>query len=241
MRVVTWNVLHRVHAINWKEAAADAFADEGTRIAAITARIDAWLGAGVDVVALQEASGDQLASVRMLPGVTVVEHTYPRVPRLRHHAMSVDHGLRDVHEHLVVIALGDARKTESRTFDKDPGKGFLAVDVGGVRIVCTHVSFGPKGLAQAAALVDASPIGSVVLGDFNAPRSAVKIAFGDAFAITDVEGQRPTRRGSAERAGWTIDHVLVHGGSIVTATVHDGGGLSDHEPVEAEVAFTERR
>lgn len=234
MRVVTWNVLHRVHAINWKEAAADVFADEATRIANITARIDGFFAAGVDVVALQEASGDQLAAVRQLPGVTVVDHTYPRVPRLRHGG---DHGLRDVHEHLVVIARGDARKLEARTFERDPGKGFLAVDVDGVRVVCTHVSFGPKGIAQAAVLVEASPRGSVVLGDFNAPRAAVKVAFGDAFAMGDLEGQRPTRRGSAERAGWTIDHVLVHGGRVVTATVHDGGGLSDHEPVEAEVAI----
>ena len=80
MRVATWNVLHRIHAVNWREPVVVLQPDEPARIAEITRRIVAL---DADVVCLQEVSGDQLAAlVLALPAATILSHRYPRVPRL---------------------------------------------------------------------------------------------------------------------------------------------------------------
>jgi hypothetical protein len=88
MRIATWNVLHRIHAENWRETVPDVFPDEAVRIAAITARIEALLSESdvVDdvVFCLQEVSGDQLASLRTaLPAMQVCAFIHPRVPSLK--------------------------------------------------------------------------------------------------------------------------------------------------------------
>jgi hypothetical protein len=92
--VATWNVLHRVHAENWGEVVAGRWPDESERITAVTA----WLaGRAEQVIALQEVSGDQLASLRSgLASRTVHAFRYPRVPGLRRGACQ----LRDPGEYL---------------------------------------------------------------------------------------------------------------------------------------------
>src|SRR4051812_35857389 len=144
--VATWNVLHRVHAENYGEEVAARWPDESRRIAAVTAKLAAR---GEDVIALQEVSGDQLASLRAaLPGSMVHALRYPRVPAIRRG----ERRLRDVTEHLVVLARG--RTVAGQAFDGDPGKGFIAVRTDAALVVSTHVGFGAAGTAQLARLAE---------------------------------------------------------------------------------------
>lgn len=239
LRVLTWNVLHRIHAVNWGEAPVAAFPDERDRIAGIADAIAQWLATDVDAVCLQEVSGDQLAAVRRAldPGAHVFEHTYPRIPRLRRGGAPV---LDDPTEHLVVIAKSPhARVREASTFDSDPGKGLLAVDLDDdVTLVCTHVSFGDRRAAQlerVARVARGAPGSAIVVGDFNATADVVARALGGDVAISDLSGQPPTRVPDENHLdGQTIDHVVIFGGSVASSTVLDAARLSDHRPVLAE-------
>ena len=237
--MTTWNVLHRVHAVNWKEVPALAFPDERRRIEGISARVARWLSADSDAICLQEVSGDQLASLRAIAGTSVLvfTHTYPRVPRVRG-PPPLD--LDDPREHLVTLVRGlSARHLESMTFDTDPGKGLLAVELGsGVILINTHVSFGARGGAQLAAisaLAQGREGCAIIVGDFNALADEVCSGLGEPFAISDLVGQEPTRVAAEGHGGRTIDHVVVMGGTVAAASVGDGEGLSDHQPVTATV------
>ncbi|MDB4940809.1 MAG: Endonuclease/exonuclease/phosphatase [Labilithrix sp.] len=238
LRVVTWNVLHRVHAENWEEPCARQFPDEAVRIAGITSRVVGFLAAGVDAVCLQEVSGDQLASLRAaLPaGADLFEHQYPRLPRLRRTPCGTT--LTDANEHLVTIArTAGAAKVGSRTFDKDPGKGLLVVELAaGIHLVCTHLSYGGrKGvqLAEIAAAAERASVAAIVVGDTNAPAAAVHAALGPAWVVSKLTAV--TRVNDGPRGGSIIDHVLVRGGVLEEAGTGDGGGLSDHVPVLATI------
>jgi endonuclease/exonuclease/phosphatase family metal-dependent hydrolase len=238
LRVATWNVLHRVHGVNWSEAPIAAFPDERERIAEIARTVARWLAEGASVVCLQEVSGDQLAAVRSALGADdrVLSHCYPRVPRVRGAEPSP---LVDASEHLVTVArVPSAVRADARTFD-DPGKGLLAADVDGVALVNTHVSFGDRGapqLARLAALAREARAGAIVLGDFNAPADVVRAALGGPV-LADVSGQGPTRIATAEHPGKVIDHVAVFRGRPERASILDVGGLSDHRPVVVDVVF----
>ncbi len=231
LRVTTWNVLHRVHAVNWKEAPVETYPDERVRTAAITAVVARWLEAEGSVVCLQEVSGDQLASLREL-GHSVHVHTYPRVPAIRGEGLA---DLDDRTEQLVTITNGPSTKLTAHTFDSDPGKGLLAVTAFGVTVVNTHVSAGERRNAQLAALETlARGAGHVVvLGDFNAPVDVVRAGLGSPV----ITSEGPTRIATHEHPAKTIDHVAVLGGTLVSSAVLDGAGLSDHHPVTADVRF----
>jgi hypothetical protein len=237
LRVVTWNVLHRVHGVNWKEPQIAAFPEERVRSLGIADRVSAWLAAGVSAVCLQEVSGDQLAVLRERVGeVEIFEHRYPRLPRIRGGGGPV---LVDASEHLVTLTRtsASAGAVTSHTFAEDPGKGMIVVEIAGALLVNTHVSFGGNGelqlgrLAEAARDVDHA----VIVGDFNAPAAALQRAFGTSFVLSELGAA--TRVATLEHSGRTIDHVAVRGGKIVMARVEEGGGLSDHEPVFAEIAL----
>jgi endonuclease/exonuclease/phosphatase family metal-dependent hydrolase len=241
LRVTTWNVLHRVHAMNWHEAPVATFPDERERTAAIATLVGEWFADGVDAVCLQEVSGDQLVALRRASsGVQVFDHVYPRLPRVRIGGAAP---LDDPTEHLVTLVAGavSARQAESRTFDSDPGKGFLAVELeASIRLISTHVSFGGRSAKQLAAVLAAAsegPGGAIVVGDFNAPADALRVAFCSPFALCDLTGERPTRDATPDHPGRTIDHVLARGGVIEIASVLDGRGLSDHAPVTSSVRF----
>jgi endonuclease/exonuclease/phosphatase family metal-dependent hydrolase len=226
IEVVTWNVLHRVHAVNWKEAPLALFPDERARIEGIRRKVASFAPA---VVCLQEVSGDQRAAIG-----AGIAHTYPRVPRLRQPGPAE---LVDPTEHLLTIA--DGTKIDARTFDSDPGKGFLAVDVGAAVIVNTHVSF--RGAAQMALLAQvAGGYGKtvIVLGDFNAELDVVRAAL-RGFVLSEVKGH--TRVATEGKPAHTIDHVAVLNGTIASAEVLDGEGLSDHLPVRARVVASAPR
>lgn len=248
MKITTWNVLHRVHAVNWKEAPVVAFPDERVRIAGITALVMEWLDAGADVICLQEVSGDQLTSIgvalaeNLRPRAQIFDHVYPRLPAIRGGGPPV---LDDATEHLVTIVAPPpsgrpAARVQSQTFDTDPGKGMLVTLSDGIRIVNTHVSFGPRSPAQLAAIQAATNEasgGAVVVGDFNAPADVVAAGLGASFTLSDLTGQAPTRIPTSEHAGRTIDHVAVRDGVIESATVLDRRALSDHAPVAATLRF----
>lgn len=231
--LATWNVLHRIHAENWGEAVVDHHVDEAARIEAITARL---CGHDEQVLALQEVSGDQLASLRAaLPSATIVTLRYPRIPRPRRRPTA----LRDPAEYLVTIVRGEATLVLAEASRDDPGKGLLAVDVGGVRVVNTHVTFGDARVAQLARLREvarAAKHTAIVLGDFNADRITVADGLGDDFdvAVADADA-RPTRPRIGSDKPSSIDHVAVRGGIIEAHAVLDAGGLSDHNPVVARV------
>lgn len=240
LRVTTWNVLHRIHAVNWDEATVRGFPDEGRRIERITETVRQWMTSGVNIVCLQEVSGDQLTSLRgsLEPRATIFHHRYPRVPKLRRGG---DVPLADPHEYLVAITTSpSACAVGGQTFDSDPGKGFLALRVGGALVIGTHVSFGPRSAAQLAAIRDvacASDQPVVVVGDFNAEVAYVAAKLGADFALAALAGDRPTRVGTASSASHDIDHVAVRRGTISSAEVLEGGGLSDHNPVAASVSL----
>src|SRR5687767_13109482 len=113
LRVLSFNVLHRVHALNWKEPVIEGFPEEGVRIAAITAFVAKWLDAlapgELAAACLQEASGDQLSSLRIAfasrSDVAIFDHLYPRRPRLRGEGNQRS-GLVDLGEHLVTLVRG---------------------------------------------------------------------------------------------------------------------------------------
>lgn len=231
--MITWNVLHRVHAVNWKEPQIEAFPDEGARCAAIAALVAGWLKEGVAAVCLQEVSGDQLAALRHAVDVTIFAHRYPRLPRVRGEGGPV---LDDASEHLVTLA-SDAQAVASHTFVQDPGKGLVVVAIAETLLVNTHVSFGTKGEPQLTTLIEAVAAAdhAVIVGDFNTPAAAVQSAFGPSFAVSALSA--PTRVATAEHPGCTIDHVVVRGGALTTVSVLENGGLSDHSPVRAEIAL----
>jgi endonuclease/exonuclease/phosphatase family metal-dependent hydrolase len=238
-RVTTWNVLHRVHAVNWGEAAIDEHPDERARIAAITRAVAAELEGGVAVVCLQEVSGDQLRSLReALPrGAALFHHRYPRVPRLHRGGAPV---LDDPSEHLVTLAVGGgAREVAAQTFASDAGKGFLGVDLGdGCTAWNAHVSFGERGPEQLRALLAAAlprAGAAILMGDFNAEVAAVRAALGGDPSYAELDGARPTRVAAGGSPGKLIDHVVALCGLVEGARVLDGAGLSDHHPVTARV------
>jgi hypothetical protein len=235
LRVASWNVLHRVHGINWSEPAVAAFPEEPPRTDGIAARVERLLGDGVQAVGLQEVSGDTLAELRRrLEGKHLIfAHRSPRRPRVRQGGPS---GLVDASEYLVVIAT-DPRATLHRAgaFEGDPGKGFLAVDLGeGVRFLCTHVSFGERSGEQLGLLAEEgrlAPKGAVLVGDFNANARAVAAGLGVGWVLSDLTGQGPTRVPAPGSPGKVIDHLAAHRGKIREARVLEAGDLSDHHPI----------
>jgi hypothetical protein len=235
--LVTWNVLHRIHADNWREPAIDRHPVEAERIAAITA----WIAARLDRVALlllQEASGDQLSalSAQIPSPARVLSMRYPRVPRPRRGATP----LADPSEHLVAITAGDARVLHQETFPDDPGKGFFAVEHADLVAICTHLSWGDAHRGQWTRLAEharSHPGRVLIAGDLNADRDTAAERLGPEFEVALPRAPAlPTRpRAAPSEKSQTIDHVAVRG-AAVEVTVLDGGGLSDHNPVEARIA-----
>jgi endonuclease/exonuclease/phosphatase family metal-dependent hydrolase len=236
MNLVTWNVLHRIHAVNWQEPALAVHADERARIAGITE----WIARGVrpGVYCLQEVSGDQLAAVKALDGATVFEMKYPRVPRYYRYTEPLV--LEDPAEYLAVVVFGGAaaKIVAEASFPSDRGKGFLAVAIGDTVVIDTHVSFGDKHAAQCAQIVEEANKHErvIVCGDFNADRETVLSRFPAFTASRLGPDELPTRpRGEPSEKSQNIDHVLARGCTISAAAVIDGRGLSDHNPVHARV------
>lgn len=249
-QLTTWNVLHRIHAVNWNEAPLAKFPDERVRIASITNFIATHLAPISTAIGLQEVSGDQLASLReaFTSQATILAHEYPRLPRLRQPSPTTP--LSDAKEYLVTIVPHPhaAKLIESETYDSDPGKGFLSTLIDDALLVInTHVSAGGRRDKQLARLVRAASNRSAtaLLGDFNTERDllcATLLSLAEAhaieggFALTDLRAQPVTRIGSPPSSGHTIDHVVSrHPLVIEPGNVIDAGGLSDHQPVTARV------
>lgn len=240
-RVVTWNVLHRVHGENWSEPVLAGHPDEAARTRAIAATVARWIDDGVDAALLQEASGDVVAAVREAVGddVAVLVHVYPRVPRPR--VPIADGGTPlDPGEHLVIVARG-AALVESATFDDDPGKGWLAARLpSGIVAFCTHISYGARRRGQLARVASSAARKgqALVAGDFNAPAGAVLEGLGlQGARASELEGAGFTRVAAGTQPGKVIDHVVAIGGAIEGATILDGASLSDHLPVAATVRW----
>lgn len=229
MRVLTWNVLHRVHAERHSETVIEPWPTESLRVAALVKRIARALEKeAVEVVLLQEVSGDVLAALRtQLPGRAVLHHVFPRVPRQTRRTVD------DPSEHLVVIAPLGTRIERAHTFASDPGKGVVVVTLpGGTRVGSTHVTWGPKGDSQletlAALFRELSPL--IIGGDFNCAREVIsKRLSGVTFALPP-QGSLRTRPGSQDA---DIDHLLGTGCQFEDVRVLDHELLSDHRPVLA--------
>ncbi len=200
--------------------------DESERIAAVTARL---AGRTERVIALQEVSGDQLASLRpALAGRSVHAFRYPRVPAPRRGACP----LRDPGEYLVLLVDGAGREVAAESFEDAPGKGALAVRTAEALFVATHVSGDQRRtrqLARLAGLAAARPgHPTVLLGDFNTDRTAVASGLGAAFTVADLPADAlPTRPGTSGSRPLRIDHVAVLGAGISSAAVEGADGLSD--------------
>ncbi|MFI7673674.1 endonuclease/exonuclease/phosphatase family protein [Actinophytocola sp. NPDC049390] len=225
--VATWNLLHRVHAENWDEDVPRRWPDEDERIAAITARLAARTET---VIALQEVSGDQLASLREgLPGRTFLSFRYPRVPTPR----TGRDPLRDRGEHLVLLVDGPATAVTEESFADDRGKGALAATVGDLLVIATHVSGDRRRTGQLARLAELAGPETVLLGDFNTTRGTITACLGDGFTVAGFPADSPPTRPGPGRG--FIDHVVTRGVTAGTATVADSGGLSDHNIVHAGI------
>jgi len=222
IRLLTWNVLHRVHAVNWREPVIERHTDEHARIAAIVALLAAH---SVDVACLQEVSGDQLASLRAtFQNVHTAEHR--RVPKLRGGTPA----LRDPREYLVTIGAGAVVRAE--TFAHDRGKGFLATRHGELLVVNTHVSYGGARPEQCARLAEVATPPAVIAGDFNADAWIIERELGFPVA-PNAKITRPRLKPSDKSQ--TIDHVAPRGVAVTRLDVLDCGGLSDHDPVVVEL------
>ena len=239
MKILSWNVLHRVHAETHTEKAVERWPDEAQRVRAVAGWLMNALTAGdFDVALLQEVSGDVLAALRaQFSARSVLDHLYPRVPKRN------SGSLRDPREHLVVIAPAGAKIVRTHTFENDPGKGFLMVQLAsGPVVISTHLSWGPKAVPQLLLLsqVLRDAPGPVCLGgDFNADRDAVCRAIHEEAAISVFpEGSPCTRPRNSEGGGEDIDHLLCRGARLTEAHVLEHGGLSDHHPVGATLELT---
>jgi len=235
MKVLTWNVLHRVHAERFSEPAIEAWPSEARRVQALADRLfTAMTIESVDVALLQEVSGDVLSAVRArLPRHAVLNHAYPRVPRPQ------SRSLEDCTEHLVVIGPPGARLARSHTFSSDPGKGYVLVALpDGAHVASTHVSWGPKGAAQLATLAalfdEVSPL--CVGGDFNCARELIDVR-GVTFAVP-AEGSPKTRADA--KGGEDIDHLLCSGAAFHDVRVLEHDTLSDHRPLVATLRWLAR-
>lgn len=239
LRMLTWNVLHRVHADNWSEPAIGAHPDERARIAAITARVMHAL-ATADVLLLQEVSGDQLSSLAAAVGGAgaLCSLRYPRVPRPRRGPTP----LESPAEHLVVVSTRPLAEVGRHVFADDAGKGFLAVACGGAVVLCAHLSYGAAHRGQwhelGVELGRARP--PVILGgDFNADRqTAAELLGPQARWGAAAPHSLPTRpRAAPSDKSMDIDHVVAWGAEVDELEVLSGGGLSDHNPVRAVVRW----
>ncbi len=240
---MTWNVLHRVHAENYLEPVLAQWPHEPHRVGAIAQFIvEALTTRRVEVVLLQEASGDVLKalSANLGPGYELYAHELPRVPRFKRQTSS---GAVDVREHVAVVAPRGGRVVAAGTSADDLGKGYVGVELPGgtLTVFSTHVSWGPRQPAQLAKLRDvaAGLTGPVVIGgDFNAEKEHVVAGLGDEFVVTSLGPNSLPTRPSRNEAGQVIDHLLARGASWVEVEVIDEQRLSDHLPVAARLAFT---
>jgi endonuclease/exonuclease/phosphatase family metal-dependent hydrolase len=230
--VATWNLLHRVHAENWDEPVTRRWPDEADRITAVTARLTAL---SAQVIALQEVSGDQLASLRAaLPGRTIHSFRYPRVPNPRKGRDL----LHDRTEHLVLLTDTPGTLVTAESFPDDSGKGALVIDLVGTTVIATHVSGDLRRAGQLTRLAELAGRTTVLLGDFNSVGGTIRNGLGPGFAVAGFQaGSLPTRPGSGR--GF-IDHVVTRGATTSVARVEDSDGLSDHNIVHATVTLAPR-
>ena len=243
LRIVCWNVLHRVHAENYHEPSIGIFPDESLRVSRVAARVRAWMDEGVDAVILQEVSGDVVKALRDSIAVVgesvgaVHVHTYPRVPSFKRPTTTM---MTERSEHLVIVTANrDATVIAAETFPDDPGKGFLAVRAGGIIYASTHISYGALLIPQLTAITQYVRGAcfdngiAVVGGDFNAEAGVTASALGSDFVLADLRNE-PVTRPSATGPGATIDHVIAFGAVCTGARVLDDESLSDHRPVATE-------
>ncbi|MFY0565433.1 endonuclease/exonuclease/phosphatase family protein [Archangium lansingense] len=238
MKVLTWNVLHRVHAENYSEPAIHRWRDEPERVRRVVDLLSKALRVdGFGAALLQEVSGDLLESLRdHLPTWAVLDHPYPRVPKQKQPGAP----MRDLSEHLVVVAPEGSTVLRAQTFAGDPGKGVLAVTLpSGLVVASTHVSWGPKGEAQLATLrelIHASSAPVCIGGDFNAEREVLVRALSAEVVVGALSPGSPRTRPAEDATGGAdIDHLLVYRAELRDLRVLDHSELSDHRPVAATV------
>jgi len=243
MRVMTWNVLHRVHAENYSEPTVALWPDEAARVQAVVQQVCAAVSEqGCELVLLQEASGEVVVALRRcLPGsMSVHTHQVARMPQLKVKSTT---SLSDASEHVVVIAPGGSQPLRRQTALDDAGKGLLAVQVSeGLVAISTHVSWGQKGVGQMRALQELMktlPGVVIVGGDFNTERGEVTAHLGPDLLVTQLTADSPRTRQNPDGQGSDIDHLVCRGAkwSDVHVVVHPG--LSDHHPLFATLQLGE--
>lgn len=239
MIVVSWNVLHRIHAVNWSEPAISQWTDERSRLGSVA---DFIAATNADIVCLQEVSGDQLAMLRDVEEGELFATKYPRVPSFR---KPTTESLRDAAEYLVTIVRDvGATLVRAEAFPTDGGKGFQRVELANATtVINTHVSFGDKRQAQLARLAieaQQAPGLVVICGDFNADRATCMGDLGEGFtAAVPLDGLHTRPRQTPSEKSQDIDHVIVRGGKVLEASVLDGETRSDHNPVRVRLRFSE--
>jgi endonuclease/exonuclease/phosphatase family metal-dependent hydrolase len=235
--VVSWNVLHRIHAVNWSEPAIANWSDERSRLGSVA---DFVAATKADVVCLQEVSGDQLAMLRDVEEGEIFATKYPRIPAFRR---ATTESLRDPAEYLVTIVRDTGAKVvRAEAFPTDGGKGFQRVElVNGTTVINAHVSFGDKRTAQLARLAVEARQGpglAIVCGDFNADRATCGVDLGEDFtAAVPLDGLHTRPRQTPSEKSQDIDHVFVLGGKALETSVLDGETRSDHNPVRVKLRF----
>lgn len=232
MQVLTWNVLHRVHAETHGEPVVRRWPNEERRLAAVVDYVTEAL-TECEAALLQEVSGDLLTALQArFHDWAVLSHLSPRLPRQG----APSGAISDRSEHLVIIAPEGTQLVRSESFENDEGKGFvMGLLPRGIGVVSTHVSWGEKRgpqLAVLARVLEDAPTPMIIGGDFNAARSVVLELLGKQGSVSVLpEGAPPTRPPGDTGGAGDIDHFVVRGGRMTDVEVWPDRELSDHRPV----------
>ncbi len=239
---MTWNVLHRVHAENYREPAVTLWPDEAERVEAVARFVlEAILKHECQLVLMQEVSGDVLTAIRaQLPSaMTALSHQVPRMPKLKNRGLT---SLTDPSEHVAVIGPATMTMLRGQTAPNDSGKGLVAVQADeGLVAISMHVSWGSKSAGQLQvlqALMNELPGEVVVGGDFNAERTEVLSGLGAQWVVAQLDAASPRTRQNPEGEGADIDHLIARSGTWADVHVLENRGLSDHSPLLATLITT---
>mmetsp|Transcript_20133 Transcript_20133/g.39913 ORF Transcript_20133/g.39913 Transcript_20133/m.39913 type:complete len:335 (+) Transcript_20133:59-1063(+) len=132
--IYSWNVLHRVHAQNYRIPEVQKWPDEPKRLEHVTGLILTYLRSCQQpcVICLQEVSGDVLKALKSAlatsKNILVFEHQHRRIPRFWRPNPQNEHVV-EREEYIVSITkncLG-AQKTAGFTYRTDAGKSLLGI------------------------------------------------------------------------------------------------------------------
>lgn len=241
MKIVSWNVLHLIHELNY--AFHESYVINKYGIHNEQKRLDDIFGAlnkhlsDDTVICLQEVPGDLLVLLKTIKNVNVFEYRYSRIPKIKNLKFSQIY--TDPTEYLVMIIptslAKDAISQSAIQFD-DPGKACQIVQLDKLLIMNIHVPMGAayrsKAFEQMGAFIDQVGLDFILVGDMNMCPDKLRSEL-KAFKIKSkiVEMDKPTRKGinRGVEVCSKIDHgVISTNFNVLHRFVADNVDMSDH-------------